>query len=442
MADNGENNKSTEGRDKYGLYTEQIVESRLRKLKRFCKQGAALFGGAVFFGVVAGLVILFVVTTGDTRENDSEDESKQAATTADGESQKQSEDETTTTTSPITIETDTTVVTTVADTAPTNETVDYHIGEYESYYGGLKSIVNSVNSSMVTITVSEDNVDWFNMSYQNKSDEVGYIVANDSTSYYIMTDYTLVKGAKYITVKFKNGQAAEAEVVNGDATTGMAIIKTAVPGDTKGITIALLGNSYKVEQGDIMIAVGKLYGYISAMGYGIATSVTNTIQDTDSTYTLINTDICGSETSMGVLVNTSGEIVGVITRKYQTGSSNLIDAYSLSDLKGLLDRLIGGKDTIYLGIKGTVVNDAIRQANKIPEGVYVVAAEINSPAYNAGIKSGDIIKEIDGIKVKSVKDLQVALNNYDKGSTVDIKVQRLSRTEYKEIVFNVVLGVE
>lgn len=441
MADNGENNKSTEGRDKYGLYTEQIVESRLRKLKRLCKHGATLFAGAVFFGLVAGLVILFVVTTGDTRENDSEDESKQAATTSNDESQKQSENETSTA-SPITIETDTTVMTTEGDTAPTNETVDYHLGEFESYYGGLKSIVSNVNTSIVTVTVSEDNVDWFNVTYQNKSDEVGVIIANDGTSFYIMTDYTLVKDAKYITVRFNNGQAAEAEVINGDTTTGMAVLKTAIPADTKGITLALLGNSYKVQQGDLLIAVGKLYGYIGSMGYGIATSVTNTVQDTDSTFTLINTDICGSETSMGVLVNTSGEVVGVITRKYQTGSSNLIDAYSLSDLKGLMDRLIGGKDTIYMGIRGTVVSDAIKQANNIPEGVYVVSTEINSPAYNAGIKGGDIIKEIDGVKIRTVKDLQTAINKYEKGSTVDVKVMRLSRTEYKEIVFNVVLGVE
>lgn len=443
MADNSENNdKNTEGSKKYGLYTEQIIETRLRKLRRYIKHGAALFAGAVFFGIVAGLVILFVVTTGNTKESESEDESRQASSLPEDESQKQSQDETTETVNPIIIETDTTVEVTEGDTSETNETLDYHLDEYESFYGGLKSVVSSVNSSMVTVTVSEDNVDWFNVTYQNTSDEVGYVVANDGASYYIMTDYSFVKDAKYISITFSNGKSSEAEVMNGDTTTGLAILKATAPDDVTGITTALLGNSYKVEQGDILIAVGKLYGYISSMGYGIATSVTNTVQDTDSTYRLINTDISGTQTSTGVLVNTSGEIVGIITGRYQTGTSNLIDAYSLSDIKVLIERLIAGKDTIYLGIKGTQVPETVKQTSEIPEGVYVVSTETNSPAYNSGIKSGDIIKDVDGTPVTTMKELQAALNNYDGGSTVDITVSRLGRTEYKDIVFSVVLGVE
>jgi S1-C subfamily serine protease len=197
-----------------------------------------------------------------------------------------------------------------------------------------------------------------------------------------------------------------------------------------------------VRQGDILIAVGKLYGFAGSMGYGMATGVNNSINDTDSCYRLINTDITGTESSSGVLANINGKVVGIVTTSYNSGSTNLVTAYAVSDIIDLVERLCNGRTTGYFGIRGQEVTDEIKQSNGIPAGIYVSVVETNSPAYSVGIQTGDVICGINSKPVTTMKEFMDILGKYDAGDSLNVKIKRKGRDMYKEIEFNLMLGVE
>ena len=70
------------------------------------------------------------------------------------------------------------------------------------------------------------------------------------------------------------------------------------------------------------------------------------------------------------------------------------------------------------------------------------AVEVGSPAYSAGIQTGDIITRIDAKTIENMSDFMDKLNAADSGDIMTVTVKRKSRDSYKEIVFRVTLGVE
>ena len=91
------------------------------------------------------------------------------------------------------------------------------------------------------------------------------------------------------------------------------------------------------------------------------------------------------------------------------------------------------------GIVGQEVTD-VQVANGLPEGVYVVNAVTEKPAYNAGIQNGDILTHINGNPVRSMKEYQAALDKMTCGQIIHVTVARNGRDTYTELEFDVTVG--
>lgn len=314
------------------------------------------------------------------------------------------------------------------------------LNDYMGYYKALKSVADKAGLSVVTVTAAKQGVDFFNSTYQNIADEYGIVISSDSTGYYILTEYSLVKNSENIQVTYYDKTVDTAEFVAGDTTTDMAVIKT---GSLNTAVVPVqFGNSDAVLKGDLLVATGKLYGFNGTIGYGIATGVNNSVNDTDSIYRLINTDISGTATSNGVILNLHGEVVGIITMAYNSDNTNFITAYAINDVRNLMQNLVNKKSMPYLGIKGQTVTDEIAATNKIPKGIYISAVETNSPAYKSGIQSGDVITQINGTGINNMESFMIQLEKSNPGDNVNVTIKRRGREDYKEIEFNLVLGVE
>ena len=314
------------------------------------------------------------------------------------------------------------------------------LNDYMGYYKALKSVADKAGLSVVTVTAARQGVDFFNSTYQNIADEYGIVISSDSTGYYILTEYSLVKNSENIKVTYYDKTVDTAEFVAGDTTTDMAVIKT---GSLNTAVVPVqFGNSDAVLKGDLLVATGKLYGFNGTIGYGIATGVNNSVNDTDSIYRLINTDISGTATSNGVILNLHGEVVGIITMAYNSDNTNFITAYAINDVRNLMQNLVNKKSMPYLGIKGQTVTDEIAATNKIPKGIYISAVETNSPAYKSGIQSGDVITQINGTEINNMESFMMQLEKNNPGDNVNVTIKRRGREDYKEIEFNLVLGVE
>lgn len=439
MSDEINNNHNNQDESKYDLYTEHIVPDSNRRIKKLAIKAGYFAGMAIFFGLVAGLVMVIVYKTGShITETDPTKESVTLSTseTSDATSQSSTHETVTIATS----EAETTTLETETE-LQWNDEIKQELSDVTATYQALKNVSARVNQSSVTVTATEDGVDWFNSSFQNQSNEYGIIIAKDAESYYIMTDYSLVDDAGSIYITYGDGTQKTAELMAGDTTTGLAVVKTEIM-KSENIRVAVLADSTTVSQGDVLVAVGKLYGFMESMGYGIATGINNLVTDTDSAFELITTSISGTETSTGVIANLNGDVVGIITTNYNTGTTNLISAYTIEDLHSRMENMMNGKEISYIGIKGQEVTQTIMDSYDIPAGIYVSAVESNSPAYTTGIQTGDIITKINGASATSMTTFETTLSELSNGDTAEITVKRKGRDSYKEIVFTVTLGVE
>lgn len=417
--------------DNYDLYTEHIVKEPWKNSKRILKKGASLVAMAVFFGLVAGLVMIIVYKTGKNYLDDNKTAMNETTSSTDGSESKETDPEDTTV-PPIEE-----ITTEIPSTVPID---NEKLNDYMGYYKALKSVADKAGLSVVTVTAAKQGVDFFNSTYQNIADEYGIVISSDSTGYYILTEYSLVKNSENIQVTYYDKTVDTAEFVAGDTTTDMAVIKT---GSLNTAVVPVqFGNSDAVIKGDLLVATGKLYGFNGTIGYGIATGVNNSVNDTDSIYRLINTDISGTATSNGVILNLHGEVVGIITMAYNSDNTNFITAYAINDVRNLMQNLVNKKSMPYLGIKGQTVTDEIAATNKIPKGIYISAVETNSPAYKSGIQSGDVITQINGTEINNMESFMMQLEKNNPGDNVNVTIKRRGREDYKEIEFNLVLGVE
>lgn len=417
--------------DNYDLYTEHIVKKPWKNSKRILKKGASLVAMAVFFGLVAGLVMIIVYKTGKNYLDDNKAAINETTSSTDGSESKETDPEDTTV-PPIEE-----ITTEIPSTVPID---NEKLNDYMGYYKALKSVADKAGLSVVTVTAAKQGVDFFNSTYQNIADEYGIVISSDSTGYYILTEYSLVKNSENIQVTYYDKTVDTAEFVAGDTTTDMAVIKT---GSLNTAVVPVqFGNSDAVLKGDLLVATGKLYGFNGTIGYGIATGVNNSVNDTDSIYRLINTDISGTATSNGVILNLHGEVVGIITMAYNSDNTNFITAYAINDVRNLMQNLVNKKSMPYLGIKGQTVTDEIAATNKIPKGIYISAVETNSPAYKSGIQSGDVITQINGTEINNMESFMMQLEKNNPGDNVNVTIKRRGREDYKEIEFNLVLGVE
>ena len=186
--------------------------------------------------------------------------------------------------------------------------------------------------------------------------------------------------------------------------------------------------------------LGKPFGYAGAVGFGTIASSRNELDGDDGSYPLLCTDIGAAEDGTGVIINLSGEVVGIIDQGISGNSSKeMVTGYGISGLKSEIELLSNGQAVPYIGIRGLDVTEEI-EAQGIPEGVYVRTVETDSPAMAAGIQSGDIITEAAGKKITSLSAYQSVLRDQKSGSKIRLKGQRQGSGGYVDISFDVTVG--
>ena len=245
---------------------------------------------------------------------------------------------------------------------------------------------------------------------------------------------------------FCDNSQAKAEVKMTDPTTGLAVLaienKEIGDGTRDVITTAVLGSSnYASLTGSPVIALGSPAGVKGSVIYGVATSSGNLLNTVDSRYRLITTDIYGSHSGSGVLINLQGQVIGVIDQGYNAdGMENMISALGISELKTTIERLSNGKAQAYMGIYGTDVTPEANENLQVPYGAYVTEIEMDSPAMQAGIQSGDVIISLNGRMVGNFDEYIKVLSESTPGSTIYVTLMRMNQEAYQSVSFPVALG--
>ena len=97
------------------------------------------------------------------------------------------------------------------------------------------------------------------------------------------------------------------------------------------------------------------------------------------------------------------------------------------------------REMVYMGITGETITSDISEKKGIPVGVFVEQVEVESPAMQVGIQNGDVIIELNGERIETVKGYQQQLKACKAGSTVKVKAMRQGTEGYVEVSFDVML---
>ena len=326
------------------------------------------------------------------------------------------------------------------------ETQELETTDYQKLQNKIYAIGEEQNKSIVTVTGVKSDMDWFNTPYESSGQASGVVIANSGQELLILTEKKVITDAQAIRVTFVDGAIVNAVLTQYDGNTGVAVLSVAlsdIPDATLGaIKTAVLGNSYAVQPGTVVIALGSPLGANFSILTGDITATGNSVSTLDATYHVLNTDIVGNSSGSGVLINLNGEIVGLIMQGYSSGSdTNTLTAVSISELKEVIEKLSNNQSIPYLGAKLSTVTDEISTSYDLPKGVYVKSVEMDSPAMNAGLQSGDVIVELNGAEITNVSDYTEKLLSLSPNTNVSIAVKRQGTDGYTKITCTAVVGV-
>jgi serine protease Do len=323
---------------------------------------------------------------------------------------------------------------------------ELQLSDYQKLEDKLYAIGTTANRSIVTVTGVRSDTDWFNTPYETEGQASGVIIANNGQELYVMTEKKVITDVTTINVTFQNGTTVPASLKKYDGNTGIAILSvpdSQIDENTLGsISVAQIGNSLEVSEGNVVIAVGSPLGSNFTVLTGNITSVGNSVSTIDSNFAVLTTDMVGSTNGSGVLLNLQGKIIGLIMQNYSTASEqNTLTALSISELKTIIDKLSRNEDIPYLGLKVTTVTSDIEKKYDLPRGVYIKSVEMDSPALAAGLQSGDIVTEIEGKSVQSVLQYEEYVRNLAPKAAVHIKIMRQGSNGYAQIDCQAEVGV-
>lgn len=427
--DNSGLGDSEEKKEDY-RFIKEVIKDNPMDLKKVGIKIAWLVGGAVIFGLIAAFVFAqFYPVIVEKNQKPDQVEIGQDVPETPTPAEEIQED------------------VTPAETPEATPQETLTLDEYNQLYAELNLIAEDAMKSLVTVTGITSNEDWFNMTTESTKQTSGLIVANNGQELLILTEYRAVDTVDRIMVTFWDGQIVDGRYQKHDANTGLTVVKVeleAMNSETKdGVDIATLGNSYGLHQGDQVIAIGSPIGYSNSVVHGQVTSMTNTVSTYDVEYNLLTTDILGSSTGSGVLINLNGEVVGIIAQNFgDDANKNVITGLSVSQLKSMIEILSNNAQIPYLGILGETVTAELSKQTGIPKGVYVTEVNAESPALQAGIQNADVVTKLNGDDVETVTRLHDILAKTTTGDVIKAVVLRKGAEGYVEFEFDVTVGTQ
>lgn len=308
---------------------------------------------------------------------------------------------------------------------------------------GMSQIAEEPRRALVRISAAGEDSDLLDDSFLEYGDEEGFVFLKNSEAFYILTVSDQMQEADKFTVTFSDGTVTDGILCKKDLRTGFFVIKvpfTSVDEETQEkIPAAPLVAADDIKQTESVIAIGSPSGdYDSLMG-GTITSVTGTLKVADEEYGMLTTDMVGSEEGGGILLNSSGEVAGIIWNQ-EEDRTNVIRAVETAQLRPLLESMANGEDICYIGIMGATISSYQSENLDVPRGVYVDAVDEDSPAMTAGIQNGDILHALDGQEVQSMEEYASVLQGLNKGTRTTVNVYRKNPFgEYEDVQLKVTI---
>ena len=291
--------------------------------------------------------------------------------------------------------------------------------------------INSVVHVKNTARAKSSNSLW-DLFYGNENDRTtvgtgsGVIVSSDG---YIITNNHVIENATQIEITTNDNKSYDAELIGTDKNSDIAVLK--INGESRFPYIRF-ADSDQTKIGEWVLAVGNPFNLTSTVTAGIISAKSRDLNDYDSkNQSFIQTDAAvNSGNSGGALVNINGDLIGINTAIQSTNAGFI--GYSFAVPSNIARKIyedileFGDVQRGLLGVTGQSLNsqNSNELGIEITEGFYINDTDPNMGAHIAGIRKGDIIQQIDNVKINKFADLSGYLNSKRPGDKLSVKIIR------------------
>ena len=294
-------------------------------------------------------------------------------------------------------------------------------------------------------------------NYQNNevaSTGTGFVYKIDGDYAYVMTNQHVVDNADKITLITSNDEEIDGEVLGGDSYVDIAVIKIK---KYDGIKALQLGNSENAKLGDLVFTIGSPLGYeyrgsvstghLAGKDRLVSVSTDSNTSGSDWVMKVLQTDAAiNPGNSGGPLMNTNGEVIGVISMKFvQTEVEGMGFAIPIEYVNSKIETLEKGEKIEWplLGVSMINVSDAKNSyrynyniPNDVNSGVVVAGIQSGSGAADSDLKEGDIITKLNGEEVQDSAYLRYELYKYSVGDKIEITYIRDGKEHTTKVVLS------
>jgi len=295
--------------------------------------------------------------------------------------------------------------------------------------------INSVVHVKNTAKANNSNSLW-DLFYGNSNDRTtigtgsGVIVSSDG---FIITNNHVIENATEIEVTTNDNKSYDAELIGTDQNSDIAVLK--ISGENRFPYIRF-ADSDQTKIGEWVLAVGNPFNLTSTVTAGIISAKSRDLNDYDSkNQSFIQTDAAvNSGNSGGALVNINGDLIGINTAIQSTNAGFI--GYSFAVPSNIARKIyedileFGDVQRGLLGVTGQSLNsqNSDELGIEITEGFYINDTDPNMGAHIAGIRKGDIIQQIDNVKINKFADLSGYLNSKRPGDKLNVKIFRNNKS--------------
>lgn len=298
-------------------------------------------------------------------------------------------------------------------------------------------------ASTVGITAKGTTKNIFGQTTSTASSGTGFVIRSDG---YILTNHHVINGADEFTVTFSDGTSYPAEVVGYESdVSDIAVLKI----DKTGLRPVTFGKSSEMAVGEDITVIGNPLGELTfSLTRGVVSALDRKINTDGNPITMFQIDAAvNSGNSGGPAFDSGGNVVGIVTAKYASGTTEGLGFCIPSDsaekiasdiieygyMRGKTTLGISYEDaeTVYEYYYRRYGMNVNRIEGLLTSGVYVASVTSESPAEKAGLEKGDYITAADGAEISGSAALKAFLGSHNPGDTVTLTICRSGK--YSEI---------
>jgi serine protease Do len=254
---------------------------------------------------------------------------------------------------------------------------------------------------------------------------------------YVVTNEHVVHDAEEITVTLTDGTGVTGELIGSDPTYDLAVIK--IPG-SDDLPVCPLGDSDNLLVGEWAVAIGNPFGFLlndtsPSVTAGVVSATRRDVK-TDASSLGIYKDMIQTDAAInpgnsgGPLVNADGGVIGVNTFIFTQGGGSLGIGFAIpiNRVKRVVDEIInyGRVRSVWIGLLVDEITPYVAHYRNISDakGLLVSGVEGGSPADDAGVERGDIIRMINGEGISNAREARRSLFGSQVGDTIVLNIER------------------